>query len=169
MNLRFVIDAIELLLYDLGLGELVAYGIVLGSIIALGAIGLTLLYGVLRFAHFAQGDLMTLGAYVVLLLNVQLLPALGIPELKLGSLSFGGRLLGSLVVSMLVTALCALLIDRMLYHPLRARRSSPAILAMASLGVAFVLRSLIYIIWGRNLCFILRNCDPPGSCRWECG
>ncbi len=84
--------------------ELLVYGVVLGSIIALGAIGLTLLYGILRFAHFAHGDLMTLGAYVVLLLNVELLPALGIPELKLGPLSFGGRMLGSLVVSMGVTA-----------------------------------------------------------------
>ena len=44
--------------------ELIVYGVVLGSIIALGAIGLTLLYGILRFAHFAHGDLMTLGAYV---------------------------------------------------------------------------------------------------------
>ena len=114
--------------------ELLVYGVVLGSIMALGAIGLTPLYGVLRFAHFAHGDLMTLGAYVVLLLNVELLPALGIPELKLGALSFGGRMLGSLVVSMGVTALVALLIDRILYHPLRARRSSPAILAIASWG-----------------------------------
>ena len=120
--------------------ELVVYGVVLGSIIALGAIGLTLLYGVLRFAHFAHGDLMTLGAYVVLLLNVELLPALGIPELKLAPLSFGGRLLGSLLVSMGVTAAVALLIDRILYHPLRARRSSAAILAIASLGMAFILR-----------------------------
>ena len=48
--------------------ELVVYGIVLGSIIALGAIGLTLLYGILRFAHFAHGDLMTLGAYDLVLI-----------------------------------------------------------------------------------------------------
>jgi branched-subunit amino acid ABC-type transport system permease component len=143
--------------------ELVVYGVVLGSVIALGAIGLTLLYGVLRFAHFAHGDLMTLGAYVVLLLNVELLPALGIPELKLGPLSFGGRMLGSLVVSMGVTALVALLIDRCLYHPLRARRSSPAILAIASLGMAFILRSLIYIIWGPQFLFYSQELRPA----WE--
>jgi branched-chain amino acid transport system permease protein len=140
--------------------ELLVYGVVLGSIIALGAIGLTLLYGVLRFAHFAHGDLMTLGAYVVLLLNVELLPALGIPELKLGALSFGGRMLGSLVVSMGVTALVALLIDRILYHPLRARRSSPAILAIASLGMAFILRSLIYIVWGPQFLFYSQELRP---------
>jgi branched-chain amino acid transport system permease protein len=140
--------------------ELLVYGIVLGSIITLGAIGLTLLYGVLRFAHFAHGDLMTLGAYVVLLLNAELLPALGIPDLKWGPLSFGGRVLGSLVVSMAVTALVALLIDRILYQPLRARRSSPALLAIASLGVAFILRSLIYIIWGPQFLFYSQELRP---------
>jgi branched-chain amino acid transport system permease protein len=140
--------------------ELLVYGIVLGSIIALGAIGLTLLYGVLRFAHFAHGDLMTVGAYVVLTLNAELLPALGIPELKWGPLSFGGRILGSLVVSMGVTALVALLIDRVLYHPLRSRRASPALLAIASLGIAFILRSLIYIIWGPQFLFYSQELRP---------
>ena len=65
--------------------ELIVYGVVLGSIIALGAIGLTLLYGVLRFAHFAHGDLMTLGAYVVLLLNVELLPDAGDSRAQMGA------------------------------------------------------------------------------------
>jgi branched-chain amino acid transport system permease protein len=143
--------------------ELIVYGIVLGSIIALGAMGLTLLYGILRFAHFAHGDLMTLGAYVVLFLNVDLLPILGIPELRLGPLSFGGRMLGSLLVSMGVTAVVALSIDRLLYAPLRGRKSSPVILAMASLGMAFILRSLIYIIWGPQFLFYSQELRPA----WE--
>lgn len=143
--------------------ELIVYGIVLGSIIALGAIGLTLLYGILRFAHFAHGDLMTLGAYVVLLLNAQLLPTLGVPELRLGPLSFGGRMLGSLLISMGVTAAVALCIDRLLYAPLRGRKSSPVILAMASLGMAFILRSLIYIIWGPQFLFYSQALRPA----WE--
>ncbi len=41
-------------------------GIVLGSIYTLGAIGLSMLFGILRFAHFAHGDMMTLGAYIAL-------------------------------------------------------------------------------------------------------
>ena len=44
--------------------QLVIYGIVLGSIITLGAIGVSMVFGILRFAHFAHGDLMTLGAYL---------------------------------------------------------------------------------------------------------
>ena len=143
--------------------ELIVYGVILGSIIALGAIGLTLLYGILRFAHFAHGDLMTLGAYLVLLLNVELLPAAGIPERRWGPLSFGWRMLGSLVVSMGVTALVALVIDRLLYAPLRSRKSSPVILAMASLGMALILRSLIYIIWGPQFLFYSQELRPA----WE--
>ena len=39
-------------------------GTVLGSVYALGAIGVTLIFGILRFAHFAHGDMMTMGAFV---------------------------------------------------------------------------------------------------------
>ena len=47
-------------------------GLVLGAIYTLGAIGVSLLFGILRFAHFAHGDLMTLGAYLALTLVVWL-------------------------------------------------------------------------------------------------
>jgi len=54
--------------------ELVVYGIVFGSIISLGAIGLTLVFGIIRFANFAHGDLMTTGAYVALFMVCQFCP-----------------------------------------------------------------------------------------------
>lgn len=143
--------------------ELVVYGIVLGSIIALGAIGLTLVYGILRFAHFAHGDFMTLGAYVALFLHSDLLPILGIPEGKLAPLSFGWRMLASMGIAMGVSALVALVPDRLLYTPLRARRASPVIFAMASLGVALMLRSLIYLVWGPQFLFYSQELRPT----WE--
>src|SRR5690606_21177244 len=46
--------------------QLCIYGLVLGSVIVLGAIGLSLTYGILNFANFAHGDMMTLGAYLAL-------------------------------------------------------------------------------------------------------
>ena len=49
-------------------------GTVLGSIYALGAIGVTLIFGILRFAHFAHGDMMTLGAFFAFLLGAGVLP-----------------------------------------------------------------------------------------------
>ena len=42
-------------------------GAAVGSVYAMGAIGVTLVFGIMRFAHFAHGDMMTLGAYLALL------------------------------------------------------------------------------------------------------
>ena len=45
-------------------------GLIIGSIYALGAVGVTLIFGILRFAHFPHGDMMTLGAFVALVLTL---------------------------------------------------------------------------------------------------
>src|SRR5690606_7940534 len=52
-------------------------GLVAGSYFALGAIGLTLVYGILKLVNFAHGDTLTLGAYIGFLFNV----TLGLPIL----------------------------------------------------------------------------------------
>lgn len=140
--------------------ELIVYGIILGSIIALGAIGLTLVYGILRFANFAHGDLMAVGAYVVLFVIGWLLPALGLSGAPWHPLSFGWPMLAGLVVAMPVAGAVALGIDRLLYRPMRLRRVSPVILAMASLAMALILRSLIYITWGSDFIFYTTALRP---------
>ncbi len=58
--------------------ELIVNGLFLGAVIALGAIGLSLLYGILNFAHIAHGDFMTLGAYFGLFFLGMLLPSIGL-------------------------------------------------------------------------------------------
>jgi branched-chain amino acid transport system permease protein/neutral amino acid transport system permease protein len=110
--------------------QIVIYGIVLGSIIALGAIGVSLIFGILRFAHFAHGDLMTLGAYFALA---------GVAGMSLPMYAAFGLALGA-------TALVAIGIDRALYS--RLQQVSPIILLISSVGVALMLRSLIQMIWG---------------------
>lgn len=140
--------------------ELVVYGIILGSIIALGAVGLTLVYGILRFANFAHGDLMAIGAYLVLFVISWLFPALGLSGPPLSPLSFGWPMLVGLVVAMPLTGVVALAIDRVLYRPMRLRRVSPVILAMASLAMALILRSLIYIVWGPDFLFYTSALRP---------
>jgi len=135
------------------LAELVVYGIVLGSIISLGAIGLTLIYGIIGFANFAHGDLMSAGAYVALFLVTGLLGWTGIPESTFGALSFGWRMLIAFPLSMLAVAGVAILLDRILYRKLRLKRSGPIIFAMSSLGAAFILRMIILIIWGSDSVF----------------
>lgn len=140
--------------------ELVVYGIILGSIIALGAIGLTLVYGILRFANFAHGDLMAVGAYVVLFVIDWLLPALGLSGAPWHPLSFGWPMLVGLAVAMPLAGAVALGIDRLLYRPMRLRRVSPVIMAMASLAMALILRSLIYIAWGSDFVFYTTALRP---------
>lgn len=112
--------------------QLLVYGIVLGSIITLGAVGLSLLFGILRFPHFAHGDLMTVGAYLALL---------GVAGFDWPMwLAFGPALVG--------TVLVAIAIDRTLYRPLR--RTAPVILLISSVGVALILRSAVQIVWGAD-------------------
>ena len=128
--------------------SLSVWGVMLGSIIALGAIGLSLVYGVLRFANFAHGDLMTVGAYAAFAL-MPLLPQ----GAELSPFSFGWEFLIAFLFAMPITGLVAFGTDRVLYRPLRRRRSSSVILAMASLGAAFFIRSVIYLAWGADFEF----------------
>ncbi|MGD8668288.1 MAG: branched-chain amino acid ABC transporter permease [Desulfobacterales bacterium] len=131
--------------------ELIVYGIVFGSIISLGAIGLTLVYGIVRFANFAHGDLMSTGAYIALLMVTWVLT--WIPDTTFGQLSFGWRMLIAFPVAMFVVACVAIAIDRILYQRFRAKKSHAVLMMMSSLGAAFILRMLILIFWGADSLF----------------
>ncbi len=69
-------------------------GLVLGSIYALGAIGVSMIYSILRFAHFAHGDLMTLGAYIAFAVVV----ALGWPPVAAMPFALVGTVAASLAI-----------------------------------------------------------------------
>ncbi|SJZ49480.1 branched-chain amino acid ABC transporter permease [Consotaella salsifontis] len=115
-------------------------GLVIGSIYALGAVGVTLIFGILRFAHFAHGDVMTAGAFFAYALAA-LLTAFGFSApLPLAILL--------LPVVMAATAVFAIGIDRVFYEPLRARGARPVVLVMASIGVTLMLQGLIRLIGG---------------------
>lgn len=128
--------------------SLTIWGVMLGGIIALGAIGLTLVYGVLKFPNFAHGELVTLGAYGTYSL-MAILPVGAV----LMPFSFGWELLVGMVLTMPLVALIALAVDRVLFRPLRVRNASLVLFAMASLAASFFLRSAIYLIWGPNFMF----------------
>ncbi len=107
-------------------------GLTLGSIYALGAVGISMIFGILRFAHFAHGDLMTVGAYAAL----TAVWVLGIPAL------------GAIPIAIVFTCLVALAADRMFYKPLR---DLPTIYTViASFGVALILRSIVQTVWGTD-------------------
>ncbi|MEA4838429.1 MAG: branched-chain amino acid ABC transporter permease [Rhodospirillaceae bacterium] len=110
--------------------QLVVYGVVLGSILTLGAIGVSLLYGVLRFSNFAHGDIMTFGAYCA----YAMVAVLHFP--LWASVPFG--IAGG--------ALIAVAADRLVYKHLR--RTRPVILVISSFGMALIIRSIVMLIWG---------------------
>ena len=124
--------------------QLIVYGLISGSIITLGGIGLSLTYGILRFANFAHGDVMALGAFLALVV-IGFTRSLGIPAQPFGPLSFGLPMVIALACSMGLTAIAAILIDRILYK--RFREAGSIVLLIASVGMAFILRNIIQFIW----------------------
>lgn len=122
------------------INQVVIAGAVLGSIYALGGIGITLIFGILRFAHFAHGDMMTMGAFIAFLL------ALGAAALGIVTPVPTGFLV--LPIAMVIAAGMALGIDRAFYAPLRARGAKPVTLLIASIGVTLMIQGLIRLFFG---------------------
>jgi branched-subunit amino acid ABC-type transport system permease component len=118
-------------------------GIVQGAIYALGAIGVTLIYAIMRYGHFAHGDLATFGAFTALF----------------ATSFFGISPYAALPVAILVAALLAIAIDRLFYAHLR--RSPKIITTVASFGVALMLRSVVEIVWGVDTRSYIRGITRP--------
>lgn len=112
-----------------------------GSQLALGALGVTLIYGILRFSNFAHGDTMAIGTAIVILLTWGL-QALGV---SLGPLPTA---LLALPVGIAITAGLVLLTDRLVYRHYRRVRADPIVLVMASTGVMFLMNGLTRLLIG---------------------
>ena len=138
----------------------VVNGLLLGSMIALGAIGITLIYSILRFAHVAHGDYMTLGAYVTLFLLTVALPALGIEGEGFGPFTFGYPLLIALPITVVICCTIAIAIDFSVYERLRERGTGLVMLAMVSLGIAIAVRGTIQMLWGTEPLQLPRQTRP---------
>ena len=117
-------------------------GLIIGSIYALGAVGVTLIFGILRFAHFAHGDMMTAGAFFALVLML-MFPgagqALGLPTAFV-----------LMPIAMVVTALFAIGVDKAFYEPLRRARVKPVVIVMASVGTMLMMQGLIRVFAGTD-------------------
>jgi branched-chain amino acid transport system permease protein len=115
-------------------------GLIIGAIYALGAIGVTLIFGILRFAHFAHGDMMTMGAFISLIIAF-LLQAAGFHSPL--ALVFLG-----MFPAMVITAAIAIGFDKIFYKPLREAGARPIVLVMASLGVTLMLQGVLRLFGG---------------------
>jgi branched-chain amino acid transport system permease protein/neutral amino acid transport system permease protein len=120
--------------------QLFVIGIIVGCILALGAIGLTLVYGILRFANFAHGDMMTMGAYVAFFAYFS--------GGSIGPFSFGWGMIPAALFAAAAIAGLSVAADRTIYRTLRRRGSGVAIFAIASLGFALMIRATVLLLWG---------------------
>ena len=116
-------------------------GLTYGSQLALGAIFVTLIYGILRFANFATGDMMSFGTMMTILFTwyfQSLGISLGVLPTALIALPFG----------ILFMILYMLTIDKFVFKYYRAQKSPPVQFAMVSIGVMFVTQAVVRIIIG---------------------
>jgi branched-chain amino acid transport system permease protein len=127
------------------IGQALADGILTGGILALGAIGYSLSAKILKFANFAHAEFLTVGAYLALTLAT--LMGAGTP---IDPFSFGVPLIVATIVAGIATGVIAILVDRLVFSRLRARRVAALTLVFASFGMALVLRNLVLLLWGPN-------------------
>jgi len=112
--------------------QLLANGLVTGSVIAIAAVGVSIVYAILRLVNFAYGDFMAFGALAAYAFN--------------GPLGLG--LVVSAILAMLATAVLSLALDAVLWRPLRHRRAGFMSLFLASIGLALVLRQSLLLAYG---------------------
>ena len=123
------------------LNFLVIPGLSYGSQLALGALGVTLIYSVLRFSNFAHGEAMSFGAMFTILFT-WLFQSWGV---HLGSLPTA---ILALPFGCAVTALFLLGTDKFVYQYYRKQKAAPVIYMIASVGVMFVMSGLVRFIIG---------------------
>ena len=116
-------------------------GLAYGSQLALGALGVTLIFAVLRFSNFAHGDTMAFGTVVTIAVTWWF-QSMG--------LSFGPlpTALLALPFGIIATALMVLGTDRAIYRFYRKKKAAPIILVIVSAGVMFVMNGLVRLMLG---------------------
>ncbi|MGI9483297.1 MAG: branched-chain amino acid ABC transporter permease [Hyphomicrobiales bacterium] len=118
-------------------------GLTYGCQLALGALGVTLIYGILRFSNFAHGETMAFGTMTTILVTWGLVAS----GFTLGILPTA---LIALPVGILATIVLCLVTDKLVYRFYRKKKSDPVIFLIASLGVMFFYNGLIRFVIGPN-------------------
>lgn len=114
-----------------------------GSQLALGALGVSFIYAILRFANFSHGEFMSFGAMSTILFT-WLFQYYGI------TLGFLPTALLAIPFAIVFTIILSLITNRLVFRYYRIKRSPPVVIAMASIGVMFVINAIVRIIIGPN-------------------
>ena len=109
--------------------QLLANGVVTGSIIALAAVGISLVYGILRIVNFAHGDYLAFGAYAAFVVNV----------------TWGGSMVLATLSAIVATAALSIVLEAALWKPMRRKGAGLFTLFVTSIGLALVLRHLLFL------------------------
>ncbi len=104
-------------------------GLSLGAIYALIALGYTMVYGIAKMLNFAHGDIIMVGAYVILTM-----------------LNLSGNPIVAIVASVVVCTAVGIVVERLAYKPLRG--ASPLAVLITAIGVSFFLQSIAQLIFG---------------------
>jgi branched-subunit amino acid ABC-type transport system permease component len=110
--------------------QVIINSIIRASELSLIALGLTLVYGLLKFSNFAQTEYAIIGVYLALIFNVYL----------------GLNIFISALLAAIITGFVAISFDRLIFR--RLRQSSAIVLSVTSLGLAIAVRNTIRAIWG---------------------
>jgi neutral amino acid transport system permease protein len=135
----FVLAAVVLvLIISKGLHEVAQLGLnglSSGSIYALGAVGLTLVYGILKLVNFAHGDFLTFGAYMAYLVNV----------------TWDLPIVVAVFWAIVTTAVLGIVLEKVMWGPMRARGAGMLQLLLMAIGLALVIRYAIQFVWSTEL------------------
>ena len=112
--------------------QLAANGLVTGSILAIGAVGVSLVYGVLRIVNFAHGEYLVFGAYVAFAVNV----------------GWNGHMVAAALAAVAATAALAAGLEFALWRPLRRRGAGVFSFFIAAIGLALVIRHVVFLVGG---------------------
>jgi branched-chain amino acid transport system permease protein len=118
-------------------------GFTYGSQLALGALGITMIYSVLRFSNFAHGEMMSFGAMITILVTWWMQShgiSFGVLPTALLALPFG----------ILATIILVLTADKVVFKYYRSIKAPPVTLLIVSMGLMFFLGGLIRFIIGPN-------------------
>jgi neutral amino acid transport system permease protein len=98
-------------------------------------VGLTLVYGILKLVNFAHGDFLTFGAYMAYIVSV----------------TWGLPLVAAILFAMASTAVLGVFFERIMWAPMRRRGAGFLQLILMTIGLAFLIRSVIQFIWGTEI------------------
>ncbi len=114
--------------------EIVLNGLITGSIYALIGAGIALIYGTMRVLNFAQGELLMLGGYLILLFAVTL----------------GWPIVPASLATVALVMMAGAAIQRVTVAPLVAREDWAFQVIAATIGLSIVLQSAAQLIWGEQ-------------------